>query len=95
MSHVAVEGGRRGVRANVIAPGLMDTALGRMATAARPSSARSPIPLGRQGTAWETLYTAVFLLSDEAAYITGQVIAVDGRACALTVGARVDGGCTH
>jgi NAD(P)-dependent dehydrogenase (short-subunit alcohol dehydrogenase family) len=78
MRHVAAEGARNGVRANVVAPGLMDTSLGRIASAARPSRARSPIPLGRQGTGWETAYAVVFLLSDEAAYITGQVIAVDG-----------------
>ncbi len=78
MRHVAAEGARRGVRANVIAPGLMDTSLGRLATAARPERAKVPIPLRRQGTGWETAYAAVFLLSNEAAYITGQVIAVDG-----------------
>jgi NAD(P)-dependent dehydrogenase (short-subunit alcohol dehydrogenase family) len=78
MRHVAAEGARRGVRANVVAPGLMDTSLGRVATAARPARAKSPIPLGRQGTGWETAYTVLFLLSNEAAYITGQVIAVDG-----------------
>ncbi|MDQ3542454.1 MAG: SDR family oxidoreductase, partial [Actinomycetota bacterium] len=78
MRHVAAEAAGHGVRANVIAPGLMDTALGRLATATRPERAKSPIPLRRQGTGWETAYTAVFLLSNEAAYITGQVIAVDG-----------------
>ena len=78
MRHVAAEGARTGIRANVVAPGLMDTSLGRFASAARPSRATSPIPLGRQGTAWETAYTVVFLLSNEAAYITGQVVAVDG-----------------
>jgi len=36
------------------------------------------VPLGRQGTAWEVASTAVFLLSDEASYITGQTIVVDG-----------------
>jgi NAD(P)-dependent dehydrogenase (short-subunit alcohol dehydrogenase family) len=81
--HVAFEGAARGVRANVIAPGLMDTPLGRVASRGRPSRARTQIPLGRQGTGWEVGYTALFLLSDEACYITGQVIVVDGGLSAL------------
>jgi len=36
------------------------------------------VPLGRQGTGWETAYAALFLMSDEAAYVTGQILAVDG-----------------
>jgi NAD(P)-dependent dehydrogenase (short-subunit alcohol dehydrogenase family) len=76
--HVALEGARRGVRANVIAPGLIDTPLGRVASAGRPSRERTPVPLGRQGTAWEVAAATVFLLSDDASYITGQTLAVDG-----------------
>jgi NAD(P)-dependent dehydrogenase (short-subunit alcohol dehydrogenase family) len=76
--HVALEGSRAGVRANVVAPGLIDTPLGRRATEGRPSRGRTPVPLGRQGTAWEVAAPVVFLLSADAGYITGQILAVDG-----------------
>jgi NAD(P)-dependent dehydrogenase (short-subunit alcohol dehydrogenase family) len=81
--HVALEGSRRGVRANVVVPGLIDTPLGRLASRGRPSRDRTPVPLGRQGTAWEVAYATVFLLSNEASYITGQMLVVDGGLHAL------------
>ena len=78
MRHTAFEGAKRGIRANVVAPGLMDTALGRIASQKRPSRSKTRIPLGRQGTGWEVAYLSLFLLSHESAYITGQVMVVDG-----------------
>jgi len=83
--HVAFEGSRRYIRANVVVPGLIDTPLGRLASQGRPARERIPVPLGRQGTAWEVAYAALFLLSDEASYITGQTLVVDGGLSALRV----------
>jgi NAD(P)-dependent dehydrogenase (short-subunit alcohol dehydrogenase family) len=75
--NAAVEGAP-GVRVNVLAPGLIDTALGRMATRLNPKRAEVRIPAGRQGTAWEVAACAAFLLSDEASYVTGQTLLADG-----------------
>lgn len=77
MRHVALEGSRKGVRANIIAPGLVDTPLGRRATQGRPSRGTAPQFFGRQATGWEIAYAALFFMSDESVYVTGQVLAVD------------------
>ena len=77
MRHVALEGSRKGVRANIVAPGLVDTPLGRRATQGRPSRGTAPQFFGRQATGWEIAYAALFFMSDESVYVTGQTLAVD------------------
>jgi NAD(P)-dependent dehydrogenase (short-subunit alcohol dehydrogenase family) len=77
MRHVALEGAPRSIRANIVAPGLVDTPLGRLATQGRPSRAGARTPFGRQATAWEIAYAALFFVSDESVYVTARVLAVD------------------
>ena len=77
MRAVGVEGKDRGIRSNIVMLGMIDTGLGRSADGNTPRGS-IPIALGRFGTAWETAYAALFLLSHESAYITGQILAVDG-----------------
>lgn len=50
---------------------------------ADPSREDRPIPLERQGTAWDVAYAAAFLLSNEASYITGHSLPIDGGLVAL------------
>lgn len=68
----------RGITVNAVAPGFIDTDM----TAALPEAARTSllagIPVGRLGAAEEVAKTVAFFASDEAAYVTGQVLAVDG-----------------
>jgi NAD(P)-dependent dehydrogenase (short-subunit alcohol dehydrogenase family) len=80
----AVEGAPR-IRTNLLVPGLIDTSLGRLASQLSPLRDRVFIPARRQGTAWEVAYGALFLLSGESSYVTGQSLVVDGG---LSVGPR-------
>jgi NAD(P)-dependent dehydrogenase (short-subunit alcohol dehydrogenase family) len=80
----AVEGAPK-VRVNLVIPGLIDTSLGRFASQQAPGRAQVRIPARRQGTGWEVAYAALFLMSDEASYVTGQHLIVDGG---LTVAPR-------
>ena len=75
---VGREAANQGIRVNIVMPGLIDTSLGRLATMVKPDRADTPIPLGREGTAWEVAQSTIFLLSDQAAYITGHTLVVDG-----------------
>jgi NAD(P)-dependent dehydrogenase (short-subunit alcohol dehydrogenase family) len=75
--HAAIEAAPD-VRVNLLVPGLIDTSLGRLATQMYPNRARVPIPLERQGTAWEVANAVLFLLSDEASYVTGASLVIDG-----------------
>ena len=75
---VARELASRGITANVVAPGYIETDM----TADLPDKAKdamvSQIPLGRSGTPEDIAAAVVFLASDQAAYITGQVLHVSG-----------------
>ncbi len=76
---VALEYAPRGVRANAILPGLLDTDMGRSLVDPEDLSARSRrSPTGAQGDVWDVANAAVFLASDEARYINGHLLVVDG-----------------
>ncbi|HEY0301506.1 MAG TPA: SDR family NAD(P)-dependent oxidoreductase [Rhizomicrobium sp.] len=84
---VAQANARYGIRCNAVLPGLMDTpmavagiaaARGRDEDAVRAErDARVPLG-GKMGSAWDTAYAALFLASDEARFITGALLPVDG-----------------
>jgi len=95
---VAIDYARRGVRLNCVLPGLMDTPL--VEKIARDFASRETgmdkdafyrrrheqVPMGRMGEAWDVANAALFLASEEAKYITGTEILVDGGLCAAVRG---------
>ncbi len=74
----ARELGSRGITVNAVAPGFVLTELTQDLSPELQQMAIDRTPLGRFGTTEEMAYAVAFLASDEAAYITGQVLAVDG-----------------
>lgn len=74
---IARAGEERGIRCNVIAPGYIDTPMGRDASRRRSDRAVT-VPFGRQGTGWEVGYAAVFLMSNESSYVNAHTLFVDG-----------------
>jgi 3-oxoacyl-[acyl-carrier protein] reductase len=75
---LAREVGSRGITVNVVAPGMVDTDMIATLGDQRAEQLRSMVPLGRTATPDEVAGAVVFLSSDDAAYITGAVLAVDG-----------------
>jgi NAD(P)-dependent dehydrogenase (short-subunit alcohol dehydrogenase family) len=68
-----------GIRVNAVRPGIIDTEIHASAgNPDRPAQVGPQIPLGRAGTADEVAATIVWLLGDEASYVTGSIIDVAG-----------------
>ncbi|WP_420451850.1 SDR family NAD(P)-dependent oxidoreductase [Ilumatobacter sp.] len=84
--NLALTNAKYGVRANAIMPGFVDTPMGVDSAAEQLGVDRDEyadrrarmVPLGRQGSAWDVANAALFLASDDAAWITGVVLPVDG-----------------
>ena len=82
---LALQYAKQGVRVNAIMPGLMDTPMiyGQISTEYADldemvAARHAMCPTGRMGTAWDVANAALFLASDEAGYITGHCLPVDG-----------------
>ena len=75
---VAKEVGSRGITANAVAPGFIDTQMTQQLPEAQRQELMKRIPLGSLGTPRDVAEAVAFLASDEAKYITAQVLGVDG-----------------
>ena len=75
---IAKELASRGVTANAVAPGFIDTDMTSVLSDKAKEAALTGIPLGRMGTPEDVAAAVLFLASDQASYVTGQVLHVDG-----------------
>lgn len=91
---IALQYARQGIRANAILPGAIDTPLiyreisGQYRSIEEMREARNrAVPTGRMGTAWDIAHAAVFLASDQASFINGVCLPVDGgQSCSVVAG---------
>jgi NAD(P)-dependent dehydrogenase (short-subunit alcohol dehydrogenase family) len=84
--HLALSNASHGVRVNTIMPGLIDTPMGVDSAARARGMSREElaaarartVPSGHQGTGWDIAYAALYLASDEASFVNGVILPVDG-----------------
>lgn len=90
-SSIAMSNAKHGVRCNCIMPGLMDTPMAIEGNARARGLSRAEVramrdrlvPLrGKMGTGWDVAYGALYLASDEASFVTGVILPIDGGHCA-------------
>jgi 3-oxoacyl-[acyl-carrier protein] reductase len=74
----AVELGKKGIRVNAVAPGLLETGMGATMMPQAEIHSLERTPLGRKGTLDEVANVVLFLASNKASYITGHTLTVDG-----------------
>ncbi len=98
--NIALHYAGQGIRANCVLPGYIDTPFINRPIKGKPSytykgfataedyakARNNIIPMGRMGTGWDVAYASLFLASDEAAYITGTTLVVDGGVTATCPG---------
>ena len=98
--NIAVQYAPQQIRANCVLPGYIDTPFIRRNVGGRPSyelkgftsaetyaeARNTVIPMRRMGTGWDVAYASVFFASDESAYVTGQMLVVDGGVTATCPG---------